>query len=74
MVGEIGVHDDYVVAGCKLEAVDVGGAKTELASAGVEVDVGSIDLCELIGNDLGAVWRAVVDDDELPVEVPKCGC
>lgn len=71
MVREIGVHDDDEVAGCELQTVDVGCAEAELPGAGVEVDVWRVDLGELVGDDLGAVWGAVVDYDELPVEVPK---
>ena len=51
----------------------VRGAETELAGAGVQVDVGCVDFGELVGYDLGAVWGAVVDDYELPVEVPGGG-
>lgn len=71
MVREIGVHDDDEVTGCELQAVDVGCAKTELAGAGVKVHVWCVDLGELVSYDLGAVRGAVVDYDELPVEVPK---
>lgn len=36
MVREIRVHDDDEVAGCELQAVDVGRSEAEFAAAGVE--------------------------------------
>ncbi|CRK22424.1 hypothetical protein BN1723_002862 [Verticillium longisporum] len=50
-------------------AVHVGGAEAELAGAGLELDVRAVGLDELVGDRLRAVGGAVVDDDELPVEV-----
>lgn len=69
VVGEVGVHNDDEVAGDELEAVDVGRSETELASAGLELDVGRVDLDELLGDFLGSIGGAVVDDDEFPIEV-----
>jgi len=69
VVGEVGVHDDDKVAGDELETVDVGCSKTEFASAGLEDNVGGVDLDELLGNFLGSIGGAVVDDDEFPIEV-----
>jgi hypothetical protein len=68
-VGEVGVHDDDEVAGDELETVDVGCSKAELASAGLEDNVGGVDLDELLGNFLGSIGGAVVDNDEFPIEV-----
>lgn len=73
VVGEVGVHDDDKVAGDELEAVDVGRAETKLAGAGLEDDVRGIGLDELVGDLLCAVGGAVVDDDELPVELSMEG-
>jgi len=69
VVGEVGVHDDDEVAGDELETVDVGRSETELASAGLEEDVGRVGLDELLGDFLGSIGGAVVDDDEFPIEV-----
>jgi hypothetical protein len=69
VVREVGVHDDDEVAGCELQAVDVRCAEAELAGARLEEDVWGVGFCELVGDDLGAVGGAVVDDYELPVEV-----
>lgn len=69
MVGEVGVHDDYEVAGAVLQAVDVGCAEAELAFSGVQVDAAGVGFCELVGDELRAVWGGVVDDYEFPVEV-----
>lgn len=69
MVAEVGVHDDDEGSRAELEAVDVGGAEAELAGAGLELDVRGVGFDELVGDFLGAVGGAVVDDDELPVEV-----
>ena len=54
--------------------MDVRGAETEFAGAGLEDDVGGSGLgvvCfhELLGDFLGAVRGAVVDDDDFPVEL-----
>ena len=68
MVAEVGVHDDDEVARHELEPVDVGGSEAELSRAGLEDDVRAVGLDKLLGDFLGAVRRAVVDDDELPVE------
>jgi hypothetical protein len=69
VVREVGVHDDHEVAGCELQAVDVGGPETELASARLQVNVWGVDFGELIGNYFGSIGGVVVDDYELPVEV-----
>lgn len=69
VVGEVGVHDDNEVAGDELETVDIGCSETEFASAGLEENVGGVDLDELLGNFLGSIGGAVVDDDEFPIEV-----
>jgi hypothetical protein len=73
VVREVGVHDDDEVAGRELQAVDVRCAEAELAGARLEEDVGGVGFCELVGDDLGAVRRAVVDDYELPVELAVDG-
>lgn len=69
MVAEVGVHDNDKVAGHELETVDVGSTETELASTRLEDNVGAVCLDELIGNLLGAVGRAVVDNDQFPIEL-----
>lgn len=70
MVAEIRVHDDHVVSGCELQAVDVGGAEAEFASARADLDaLGGVGFLELGGDFLGAVGGAVVDDYEFPVKV-----
>lgn len=70
MVAKVGVHDDDKVARDELQAVNVGGAETQLAGSGLEDDVGSVGLDELEGDFLGSVRGAIVDDDQFPVEVP----
>lgn len=68
MVAEVGIHDDDVVAGRELEAVDVGRSQTEFACSGVQQDVvRAVVLLELFGDVQGAVGAAVVDDDDFPV-------
>ncbi|ROW05501.1 hypothetical protein VSDG_00440 [Cytospora chrysosperma] len=69
MVAEVGVHNDDVVAPGELQAVDVCGAQAELARAGLEGDVWGVGLHELVGDFLGAIGGAVVDNDEIPVDV-----
>lgn len=68
MVAEVRVHNDDKVARRELQAVDVGCSETKLAGAGLEEDVGGVGFDELVGDLLGAVGGAVVDDDEFPVE------
>ena len=69
VVAEIGVHDDNVVAGAVNKTVDVGGSKTELALAGLQVDVlGAVELLELLSDFEGAVRGAIVDNNDLPVQ------
>jgi len=75
VVAEVGVHDDDIVAGRELQAVDVGRAETEFACSRVQFDVLRADggdqlLCDF----LGAVGGAVVDDDDFPVEVAGEEC
>ena len=69
MVREIRVHDYDEVARYELEAVDVGCSQAQLAGARFENDVGVVGFGELVRYGLGAVWGAVVDDDEFPVEI-----
>ena len=49
-------------------------SKTELAGARFEEDMGRVGFCKLVRDDLGAVWGAVVDDDEFPIKVPVIHC
>lgn len=70
MVAEIGVHDDNVVAGAVDETMDVSSSKAELALAGLQVDVlGAVELLELLSDLEGAVRGAIVDNNDLPVQV-----
>lgn len=73
VVAEVGVHDNNVVTLGELQAVNVGGTEAELASAGLEDDMRRVGLDELLGDFLGAIGRAVVDDDEFPVNVAGKG-
>ena len=67
---EVGVHDDDEVSRGILQAVNVCGAEAEFAGAGVELySVGAVGFDELLCDGLRAVWRAIVDDDDLPVEL-----
>ena len=72
MVREIGVHNDHEVAGAELKAVNVGRTEAELAGASFEEDVGRVGFCELFCDGLRAVGGAIVNDYELPVELPIC--
>jgi hypothetical protein len=50
--------------------VDIGSSQAQFASACADLDaLRCVGFLELGGNFLGAVGRAVVDDDELPVKV-----
>lgn len=70
MVAEIRIHNDDKVARGELQPVDVGRAEPELARAGVEFNFrGAVGGDELLCDLLRAVGGAVVDDEELPVEV-----
>ena len=70
MVAEVGVHDDDIVAGRELQAVDIGRSETEFACSRVQFDMlGADGGDELLCDFLGAVGGAVVDNDDLPVEV-----
>jgi hypothetical protein len=72
-VREVRVHDDHEVARRELQPVDVGRAEAELAGARLQEDVWGVGFCELVCDDLGPVWGAVVDDYEFPVEVSVAG-
>lgn len=72
VVAEVGVHDDDEVAGDIFQAVHVGGSKTELALTGLEDNVfGAIELLELLRDLKGAVRGSVVDNNNLPIQLPK---
>ncbi len=45
-------------------------AKAKLPSARFEEDVWAVRFCELVCDDLGAIRASVVDNDELPIEIP----
>ena len=69
-MAEVGVHDDDIVAGRELQAVDIGRSETEFACSRVQFDMlGADGGDELLCDFLGAVGGAVVDNDDLPVEV-----
>ena len=67
---EVGVHYYHEVAGAELQTVNVGCTEAEFACAGFEEDVWRVGFCELVCDDLSSVRGAVVDDYELPVELP----
>lgn len=70
MVGEVGVHDDDEVARRELQAVHVCRSQAQFARPRVELDARrAVCFDELLGDSLGAIWRAVVDDDDLPIEI-----
>ena len=49
--------------------MNIGGPQTELASAWREQDPAlAVDLLQLFGNTACAIWRVVVDDDQLKRE------
>ncbi|KAH3660049.1 hypothetical protein OGAPHI_007254 [Ogataea philodendri] len=49
------------------QAVDIRGSQSELTLTRSELDVFfTVNLDQLLGHVLGAVWRRVVDDDNLP--------
>jgi hypothetical protein len=70
-MAEVGVHDDDEVARAEVQAVNVGGTEAELAGAGLELDMRGVGFDELGGNFLGAIGRAIVDNDQLPVELAE---
>lgn len=50
--------------------MDVGRSQTKLAGARLQQDaLRAVDFLELLGNVLRAIGGAIVDDDNLPVEV-----
>lgn len=50
--------------------MDVGGTKTELTLAGLEIDVfGTIQILELLGDFKGAIRGTIVNNDNLPIQV-----
>lgn len=70
VVAEIGVHDDNEVTSSKLQAVDIRGAQTELALAGLEDNVfGAIEALELLADLEGTVRGAIVNNNDFPIEV-----
>lgn len=68
MVRKVGVHEDHEVAPAQLDAVLVGAAQAQLAGALEDLDLGE-DLLELQRHLVGAIRAAVLDDDDLKVEV-----
>lgn len=69
VVAEVGVHDDDKVARHKLQAMHVGRSQAQLSGPSLEHDVGSVGRDELVGDFLRSVGRAVVDDDEFPIQL-----
>lgn len=69
---EVSVHDDDKVAGHEVEAVHVCCAETEFARSWLQDDVVFAEgALQLFGALEGAVGRGIVDDYDLPVEVPR---
>jgi hypothetical protein len=70
-VAEIGVHDDNKVAGGIFQAMDVSCTQAELSLAGLEDDVfGAIEFLELLRDLEGTVRGSVVNDNNLPIQLP----
>ncbi len=74
MVREVGIHDNDKVSCCELQTVYVGSPKTEFPSAGADLDtLRGVDFLELSSDFLSAIRRAIVDNNEFPLEVTvKC--
>ena len=53
--------------------MDVGGAETELARAGANLDaLRAVNFLELRSDFLGPIWRAIIDDYKLPLKIATC--
>ena len=73
VVGEIGVHEDDVVAGAGGQAFDVGRTQAELARSRMQLQLVAVDFLQLSNDVLGAIGGVVVDDDDLHVDVVLLG-
>ena len=70
VVAGVRVHDHDEVAGGVLDPVDVGRAEAELLSSGSQNDpLLAVNLLELLGDIQGPVRTAVIDHDDLEVNV-----
>jgi len=68
MVGQVSIHDDDVVAGGVLHAVNVGRAQAELLLSGPQHNsIRAIYGLELLGHLERPVRAAVIDDDHFIV-------
>lgn len=73
MVAEVSIHDDHEIAGGIFQAVDISGSQTKLALAGLEDDViGAVERLELLRDLEGAVRGSIVNDNDLPIQLPRC--
>lgn len=74
MVREIRIHDYDEVSSAKFQAMYVRSAESKFAGAWLEHDMWAVGFGQLVGDDLCAVRRAVVDDDEFPVQLSEREC
>lgn len=69
---EISVHYDDEIACDILQAVDVGGAETELAGSWFQYDVICAEgFLKFFGSFEGAVRGSIIDDYYFPVEISE---
>ena len=65
---EIGVHDDYEGPRGELKSIDVGSTQAEFACARFEDYATSVEALELLSYLQGAIRRAIVNNNNFPVE------
>jgi hypothetical protein len=72
VMAEIGVHKDHEFSSALAQTIDVGRAETELAGAGVKLNlILTIDTLKILHNFLSAIGRIIVYDDDLHLDLPK---
>lgn len=72
VVAEIGVHDNNEVAGGVFQTMNIGRSQTKLTLTGFEDNVfRAIELLELLRDLEGAVRGSVVNDNNLPIQLPR---
>lgn len=70
MMGEIGIHNYNKISSRELQAVNVCGTETQLASSRSDLNVlRTVEFLQLCSYFLGSVGRAIIDNDKLPLEV-----
>ena len=65
---QVSIHENHEFTLALAETINVGGAKSELSWASMQLDLVRVDLLELSHDLLGTIRGVIIDNNDLHVE------